>query len=166
MSGIKKAVVATLSSDKILGLFGGGLAAASLGFGVYMNVHGPVASFGHSGDFPLFAQIAGSQTSGATRMSSGPAPGEPLDMEATASIQHVSQTVIDAARRSGAVLSSIQLQAASSDAATIVVDGQTRTIRVGDTVPAAGEVLEIRAEPAPLVRTTRGFILSAQDGLP
>ncbi len=164
MSAIKRSVI-HLSADKALGVFGGGLAAASLGFGVYMNIHGPAASFGHSKDFTVFAQFAAPRAPkiGPGDPIAGPEAGESLDMTATASISATvpdrNQTSPDAGT---ALISNVTLEAASVDAATILVDGHAQTVHIGDTVPHAGEVLEIRPGPQPSVKTSRGLIVSSR----
>ncbi len=157
----KSAFLLALTVDKALGAAGCGLAVASLGFGVYMNVHGPVDSFGKSKDFTVFAQLA------PKRPWAQPTHGEPskpseesLDMTATASIPKPSAE----SRRvqENAVIPSMTLEAASADRATISIDGRPETVRVGDLIPGAGEVLEIRLGRRPVVKTSRGLILSSR----
>jgi hypothetical protein len=155
------------SADKALGVFGGGLAAASVAFGVYMNIHGPAASFGKSHDFTVFAQLSGprSKPASAEPTATIPRPGDALDMTATASIGQrgsTDPTLSGEARLdpNASILASVTLERVHDDTATIMVDGQARTVRIGDTLPNAGEVLEIHAGPRPSVRTSLGLIMS------
>lgn len=169
----KTSLILNLTLDKALGAVGGGLAAASLGFGVYMNVHGPVAGLGTSHDFTVFAQLAPKRERALRTHADPVAPSsEPLDMTSTASIPksspaQVSQPdgptpVADDLDPEAQVISSFTLEAASADAATISIEGRTRTVRIGDTIPGAGEILEIRPGRRAAVRTSRGLILSAR----
>lgn len=169
----KTGLVVHLTLDKVLGAVGGGLAAASLGFGIYMNIHGPVAGFGTSHDFTVFAQLAPKRERGSRTHADPAAPSaEPLDMTATASIPKpssaetsrpdVAASATDDLDAGAQVISSFTLEAASADSAMISIEGRTRMVRVGDTVPGAGEILEIRAGRRAAVRTSRGLILSAR----
>lgn len=165
MSVTKRSTIMQLSADKALGVVGGGLAVASLGFGVYMNLHGPAASFGHSQDFTVFAQLTGHHSRQTSEQPAAtPAPNDQFDMTATASIPKPSRGTTASVDDTDEtpVISSVTLEAASVDAATVFVNGHPRTVRVGDIVPNAGEVVEIRLGARPTVKTTRGFILSSR----
>jgi hypothetical protein len=164
-------LMSQLSADKILGGVGGGLAVASMGFGVYMNIHGPVASFGHSNDFPAFAQMATlragreaspmpAQQAPVVATMPSASPDESLDMTETASIPKPSRSLTAPAKIETRIISSVTLESASVNAATIFVDGSLRTVHVGDTVPDAGEVLEIWTGSRPAIKTSRGLIVS------
>ena len=145
-----------LSSDMALGFFGCSLAVASASFGIYMNVHGP-APHEPGQDFSVFAQLAprnGRTPAAAVKASPGVAPNEELDTTSTASIP----------KRGGPqepALSSMVLEGPTSDGgATISVDGVAMTVHVGDTIPGAGEVLDIYPGRRPLVKTSRGSIVA------
>ena len=138
-----------VSSDFALGAVGCGLAVVSASFGLYMNVHGPVAHQ-PGNDFSVFAQLA-PRTSPAQR----PDESEPLDLTPTASI-----AAPGASRQP--TMASMVLQSATADAATISVAGRSLSVRVGDTIPGGGEVLAIYPGARPLVRTSRGTILATR----
>ena len=146
---------AGLSTDAALGLAGCSLAAASATFGIVMTMHGPVASFGKSQDFTVFAQLAPRAQApgglGTERL--GTDKSEDLDLTATASIPKRSTP---ASERAAA--SSVALQDVSTDAATIMIDGRSSVVRVGDMIPGVGQVLAIVPGTAPMLRTTGGVI--------
>lgn len=153
-----------MSSDKVLGIAGSGLAAASIGFGAYMTIHGPApGSFGHSRDFTVFAQLAPRRTPASQPRTARAATKEDaLDTAATASIP---KRAADAGARestadANGTLPSMTLEGATPDAATIAVGGRIQTVRIGDDVPGAGEVLEIRTRPHAVVRFSRGLIVA------
>lgn len=148
--------------DAAMGAFGCCLAAASASFGIYMNVHGPAPSLGTSRDFSVFAQLAPrSMPLAAVGKQGTPKASGELDMTATASIRRrVRETAENPEEK--AIISSVILEAADAQAATIAIDGQLRTVRVGDTVPGAGDVLAILPGPRPVLKTSRGLILSAR----
>ncbi len=146
-----------LSSDATLGIVGGCLAAAAATFGVAMSMHGPVVGLGSSGNFTVFAQFA---PRSAPRRASTPGTAErpdfsldELDRTATASIPARRE---DSSVDEGAA--TVILQSASGVEATILVDGAARTVRVGDVIPGAGEVLSILGGNRPLLRTSRRLI--------
>ena len=163
-------ILGFLTADKALGVAGGGLALASASFAVYMNVNGPARSAaGH--DFTVFAQLAPRATPPTTRAELGrPDPDEDLDTAVTASIPR--RATVSAGPQGGTTGDTapgrsgnpaVTLQAAAADGATIAVNGQTRVIHVGDTIPGAGEVLAILPGLHPAVRTSRGMILAPGD---
>ena len=147
--------IAGVTSDTALSALGCGLAAASATFGIVMAVHGPVANFGKSGEFTVFAQLAPRR---------GPAAGktapEELDLTETASIP---SRAVAASTSERATPASVTLQEATADAATILLDGRATIVRVGDSVPGLGEILAIVPGAKPLLRTTRGVIAAAQE---
>lgn len=155
------------TADFALGATGCCLAAASAAFGVGMAVHGPVASFGTQKDFTVFAQFAPRDPKGMRKAiaSSEPtarapsAAADDLDMTATASIPSPGASLASAGE--AAVIPQVVLEKASADAATVVVAGRSRVVRVGDTVPGAGEILAILPGRRPLLRTSRGLIVPA-----
>ena len=146
---------AGLSTDAALGIAGCTLAAASATFGIVMTLHGPSTTFGKSRDFTVFAQLA-------------PRPErievaakghlDELDLTATASIPKRGAPTSERAPAS-----TVTLQAASADAATILVDGRRELVRVGDTIPGVGEVLAIVPGAIPILRTTGGVITASRD---
>ena len=148
-----------LTSDGAIGAVGGCLAVGALAFGVYMNVHGPSASLGTSHEFSVFAQLA----------PHAPRQAEPartegdseLDTLATASIP-VRGVPPSPTRDAGdPQVSSIVVEAADRDSATIDVDGSLRTVRVGDSVPGAGDVVAIVPGPRPMLKMSGGLVLSS-----
>ncbi len=152
-----------LSSDAALGLVGCSLAAASATFGIVMTMHGPVATLGRSGNFTVFAQLAPRAPAPVAPVSAAPVADPPdvasdrdLDLTATASIP--TRTAPTSER---AAASTVTLQDASSEAATIKVDGRTVVVRVGDTIPGVGDVLAIIPGATPMLRTTGGVIAAA-----
>ena len=163
----------SLTADKALGLAGGGLALASASFAVYMSLHGSVGAPGR--DFTVFAQLAPRTATPATppKFDRGrPDPDEDLDTAVTASIPR--HATISAGpqrglgRASGGAIAAdrsltpaVTLRAAAADGATIAVDGQSRVVHVGDTIPGAGEVLAILPGAHPAVRTSQGLIVAA-----
>jgi hypothetical protein len=163
--------IGRLSTDIMLGGAGCCMAVASLGFGLYMNAYGPAPGFGTSHDFTVFAQLAPSARRGATAHPATAASvtdADALDMTATASIpKNGASTFDDGAGPSrigdgASIITSVTLRAATEDTATIEIDGRTSTVRVGDTIPGAGEVIEILPGRRPLVRASRGLILSSR----
>ena len=144
---------AGLSTDAALGLAGCTLAAASATFGIVMTVHGPVSGLGKSRDFTVFAQFAPrpepSEAAGKSRL-------DELDLTATASIPKRNPATSERASAS-----SVTLQAADADTATIVVDGRRAIVHVGDAIPGIGEVLAIVPGAAPMLRTTSGVITAS-----
>ena len=140
-----------LTTDMTLGVFGFCLAGASAAFGIGMIVHGPLAGWGTSGNFTVFAQLAprGRPSAGSRRQQF-----DDLDETATASIP-----------RPGAPRQpfggQVTLQATGADTASIVLDGQARIVHVGDVVPELGTILAIVGGAKPMVRTTRGVIASS-----
>ena len=144
------------TSDGAIGAAGCCLAVGALAFGVYMNVHGPSAGLGTSKEFSVFAQLAPRANRQATPARTG---GDvDLDTTSTASIRGV-----DTSGGAQDIIASISLAAADSDAATLMIDGRARRVRVGDDVPGAGEVLAIVPGARPMVRTARGLIVPAAD---
>ncbi len=150
---------AGLSTDATLGIVGCCLAAASASFGIFMTLHGPLAGFGKSGDFTVFAQLA--PRAKAVVVDDKRRTDE-FDTTATASIP---KRAVEVSSETAA-LSSVTVQTASANLATVLVDGQPRVVRVGDTIPGAGEVLSIIPGARPIIRTSRGLIASAQDRSP
>ena len=161
-------ILGFLTVDKALGLAGGGLALASASFALYMNLNGPAPrSPGH--DFTVFAQLAPRATPDATRSERGrPDPDEDLDTAVTASIPRRAAISVGPERGLGpssggtagrSAVPTVTLQAAADDGATIAVDGRSRVVHVGDTIPGAGEVLAILPGAHPAVRTSQGVIV-------
>ena len=146
---------AGLSTDATLGLLGCCLAAASATFGVVMTIHGPLATFGKSGDFTVFAQLAPRAKPASIFAKDGV---DTLDRTATASIPKRAALTSEHAS-----VSSVILQAASPDAATILVDGHSQIVRVGDKIPGVGEILSIVAGERPFIRTSQGLIASTRE---
>lgn len=170
MSLTFKTLFAHVNSDIALGAVGTGLAVASVGFGIYMNIHGPVSSFGHSKDFTVFAQFKAMQRAPGYIVPTDGVPnpvknyrGNPdtdgLDTTATASIPE-SSAEGPLIGPNTAILSGLSVRAATRDMATVVVSGRERTVHIGDTLPDAGEVLEIWPGRRPTVRTSYGLIIS------
>lgn len=148
------------SFDFALGATGGGLALAAVSFGLYMNVHGPVSSFGTSQDFTVFAQLAAHRPGSGGR-AIPPKPGDDLDTSATASISKAGAPVSEIAEPNGkGVIASMVLESAGDDFATVAVGGKRLLVRVGDEVPGAGAVLEIVQGDHPSLRTARGLIVA------
>ena len=146
----------SLTSDGAIGAAGCCLAVGALAFGVYMNVHGPSAGLGTSKEFSVFAQLAPRAHREAT-----PARTDgdvDLDTASTASIRGV-----DTSGGAQAIIPSISLAVADADAATLMIEGRARRVRVGDDVPGAGEVLAIVPGARPMVRTARGLIVPAAE---
>lgn len=138
-----------LTTDKLLGLLGGGLAVGSASFGVFMVVHGPVSTApGH--DFTVFAQLV-------PRAHAPSTSGADLDTTATASIPKASADNLDVPAK---ILPGIVLRSSNDYEADIAIDGRLRRVRVGDTIPGAGELLEIMPGGQPVLRTTMGLIVS------
>ena len=172
MSVMKKSAAPLLSTDKMLGVAGSGLAVASIGFGLYMNTHGPApGALGSGHDFSVFAQLAPrtqmAQRAARNRAATPATTQDALDTTATASIPKAAAsappadgTAPDVAETS--IIPSVTLEAASADRATIAIDGRMRTVQIGDDVPGAGEVLEIETGPRPVVKTSRGLIVAAR----
>ena len=164
-------ILGLLTADKALGVAGGGLALASASFAVYMNLNGPGSSAsGH--DFTVFAQLAPRPMprTGARELGR-PDPDEDLDTAVTASIpRHATMSAGPerggAREAAGATAGSlanpaVTLETAAADGATIAVDGRSRVVHVGDTIPGAGEVLAILPGAHPAVRTSQGLIVAA-----
>ncbi len=167
----------SLTADKALGLAGGGLALASASFALYMGLNNSVGA--PNRDFTVFAQLAPrAPAKPATMFERGrPDPDEDLDTAVTASIPRratISAGPVSAGperglgRAGGAAADrspspAVTLQTAAADGATIAVDGQSRVVHVGDTIPGAGEVLAILPGAHPAVRTSQGLIV-ATDG--
>ncbi len=165
-------ILALLTADKALGVAGGGLALASASFALYMNLNGPGSSAsGH--DFTVFAQLAPrTMPKTEARELGRPDPDEDLDTAVTASIPRHA-TMSAGPERGGAREASdgtatkplanpaVTLETAGADGATIAVDGRSRVVHVGDTIPGAGEVLAILPGAHPAVRTSRGLIVAA-----
>ena len=149
----------SLTSDGAIGAVGGCLAVGALAFGVYMNVHGPSASLGTSHDFTVFAQLA----------PHAPRRAEPARTDADAELDTLATASIPAggvppSRLPGAgdVPASIIVEAADRDSATLDIDGSLRTVRVGDSLPGAGDIVAIMPGPHPMLKTSRGFVLSSR----
>ena len=138
-----------LSTDAALGLVGGTLAAASAIFGVAMTLHGPVA--GHSGGFTVFAQLAPRRP---------PIEARPVDTTDTGDLDDTTTASIPKRAPAGAA-STVTLQAADAESATIVVGGRRTVVRVGDLIPGVGAVLAIVPGERPMLRTTGGLIAVA-----
>ena len=147
---------AGLSTDAALGVAGCTLAAASATFGIFMTLHGPSSNFGKGSGFTVFAQLAPRTEPPPDAMAKGRL-GE-LDLTATASIPKRA-----APQNERAPASSVSLQAASADAATILMDGRRAIVHVGDTIPGIGEVLAIVPGEIPVLRTTGGVITASLD---
>lgn len=152
----------TTASDVALGAFGWGLAVASASFGVYMTMRAP--AHGPSSDFPVFAQLA--PRSNEALRPHIPSKTDELDLAATASIltgshpDATSQTASDAVA-TAPIVPGIVLRDAGADAAEVAVDGRMQKVRVGDSIPGAGKVLAIYPGPHPMLKTSRGLIVSA-----
>ena len=165
-----KSILAQLTADKMLGIAGGGLAVSSMGFGLYMNIHGPAASFGHSDYFTVYAQLVGHRAPKIQPEKPmpmpAPAPDDGLDMTATASIAAAprpkSPIDLAIAQANAAIIQSVTLESVDADSAIVASGGHIRTVRVGDMMPEAGEVLQILSGPRPAVKTSRGFIVSGR----
>ncbi len=141
-------------SDRVLGLVGGTLAAASATFGVAMTLHGPVAGLGQSGGFTVFAQLSPRRPPAKSRAAEATEASE-LDDSTTASIPR---------RVSAGAVSTVTLQGANAESATIVVGGRRTVVRVGDMIPGVGAVLAIVPGERPMLRTTGGLIAAAVPG--
>lgn len=170
MSLTFKTLFAHVNSDMALGAVGTGLAAASVTFGVYMTIHGPVASFGHSKDFTVFAQFKAMQRTPHYIVPADDVPNpvkpyrsrpdsDDLDTTATASIPAANGEgpLIGA---NTTILQGFAVRAATRDTAEIVYGGREQTVHLGDTLADAGEVLEIWPGRRPTVRTSYGLIIS------
>ncbi len=162
-------ILGFLTADKALGVAGGGLALASASFAVYMNLHGPASgSAGH--DFTVFAQLAPRAVPRTAKSEPGrPDPDEDLDTAVTASIPRraaISAGPGGGGRDAGGETATrpanpaVTLETAAADGATIAVDGESRVVHVGDTIPGAGQVLAILPGPHPSVRTSQGLIVA------
>ena len=143
------------ASDAALGIAGGPRAAAAATFGIVMTLHGPSPNSGKSRDFTVFAQLAPrpepTEVAAKSRL-------DELDLTTTASIPQRSAPASERAPASAGTL-----QAASADAATILLDGRRAIVHVGDRIPGIGEVLAIVPGTAPMLRTTGGVITASLD---
>ena len=147
---------ASLAGDRAIGAAGGCLAIGAMTFGIYMNVHGPSQSLGTSRDFTIFAQLV----PGAHRQATPATTAGDVDLDTTATATIPGAPGDGAATR---IIPSISLAAASEDAATLIVDGRARRVRVGDDVPGAGVVVAIIRGDRPMVRTERGLIVPSAE---
>lgn len=144
-------LVHRITTDAALGAVGCSLAAAAATFGVYMTIHGPSASFGTSKDFSVFAQLAPRRIR-----------HEDLDMTPTASITPRTAAPLPPQDPETSIVSGIALSSATEGRAEIILDGEMRSVRVGDMIPGVGEVLAIRTGRDPSVRTAAGLIVAAR----
>ena len=146
----------SLSGDGAIGAAGCCLALGALSFGIYMNVHGPSSSLGASKDFSVFAQLGPRPHRPATPATTE--GGADLDTTSTATIPRAEAAAADGTATR--IIPSISLTSADADAATLMIDGRARRVRLGDEVPGAGEVLAIVPGDRPMVRTARGLIVA------
>ena len=170
-----------VTSDMMMGIAGCGLAFAATSFGIYMTIRGPAPDFGKGHDFTVFAQLAPRERPDASEpvavqqdaprlaRAAVPPSGDDLDTTPTASIPAAAPKLVEAAAvldapedasANGAIIDSASVEVATDKAATILVAGRIRTVRVGDSVPGAGNVVAITPGRHPSVKTTRGMILS------
>ncbi len=145
---------ALLSGDAALGLFGGTLAAASATFGIAMTLHGPVVDLGKSGNFTVFAQFAPRPRVTEAKVPDPNSRPDEFDTTATASIP--------GRPLAGGAASAVRLQWAGAESATILVNGRSSVVRVGDEIPGVGKVLAIEPGERPMLRTSGGVIGLAQ----
>lgn len=147
-----------ITTDAALGAVGCSMAAAAATFGIYMTIHGPSASLGTSKYFSVYAQLAPHRAGGARRGTGR----DDLDMTTTASIVPRTEAAPVALVPPSSIVAGITLRSVQDGRAQILIDGELRSVRVGDLIPGAGQVLAIRPGRDPSVRTAAGLIVAAQ----